>query len=130
MSSSAVRSEIDSTELSAEGRLKLRSLLLRELAEREAQVTDCRATTSELTGQGDVDSLLEREIALASAASANEALDDVRHALERLEAGTYGVCEGCGRTIPFERLEAIPQARLCVACPPWVIRTAPSGARL
>jgi RNA polymerase-binding transcription factor DksA len=129
MSPSAVRSEIDSTELSAEGRLALRSLLLRELAEREAQAAECQATTSELTGQGDVDSLLEREIALASTASANEALDDVRDALERLEAGTYGTCEGCGRAIPFERLEAIPHARLCVACPPWVTRLGPSGSR-
>jgi DnaK suppressor protein len=130
MSVSGVRSETDRTELSAESKVALRSLLLRELAARDAQAAECEAMTSELTGQGDVDSLLERELALASAASANEALDDVRHALERLEAGTYGACEGCGRAIPFERLEAIPHARLCVACPPWVIRRGSSGPRL
>lgn len=37
-------------------------------------------------------------------------------ALERLDAGTFGVCESCGRDIPEARLEARPSARLCVEC--------------
>jgi DnaK suppressor protein len=37
-------------------------------------------------------------------------------ARERLEAGTYGVCERCGAPIPEGRLEARPAARTCVAC--------------
>ncbi|WP_326560302.1 TraR/DksA family transcriptional regulator [Micromonospora sp. NBC_01796] len=37
-------------------------------------------------------------------------------ALQRLDAGTYGVCEGCGRPIPAERLAVRPSARTCVAC--------------
>ncbi len=37
-------------------------------------------------------------------------------ALRRWEAGEYGVCERCGRPIEGQRLEAIPEARLCVAC--------------
>lgn len=41
---------------------------------------------------------------------------EVLGALERLEAGTYGTCENCGKTIPIERLEALPTARLCVDC--------------
>ena len=41
---------------------------------------------------------------------------EVVGALERLEAGTYGRCERCGNEIAPERLEAIPTARLCVAC--------------
>jgi RNA polymerase-binding protein DksA len=36
-------------------------------------------------------------------------------ALRRMEEGTYGRCERCGREIPFERLEARPTATLCVA---------------
>ncbi|MGH2806847.1 MAG: TraR/DksA family transcriptional regulator [Actinomycetota bacterium] len=35
-------------------------------------------------------------------------------ALQRIEEGTYGRCERCGREIPFERLEARPTATLCV----------------
>jgi len=37
-------------------------------------------------------------------------------ALRRLGAGTYGVCEFCGRPIPAERLAARPAARTCVGC--------------
>jgi DnaK suppressor protein len=41
---------------------------------------------------------------------------EVVDALERLDSGSYGKCERCGATIPIERLEAIPTARLCVTC--------------
>lgn len=43
-------------------------------------------------------------------------LDEVNAALGRLEAGTYGVCEGCSRPIPLARLRAMPSARFCVEC--------------
>jgi len=50
----------------------------------------------------------------------SEAADDeVRRfddALTRWDAGTYGVCERCGRPIPAARLEARPFAELCVPC--------------
>ena len=42
-------------------------------------------------------------------------LDD---AIRRLESGTYGACEGCGRPIGPERLAALPAVRTCVACTP------------
>lgn len=40
-------------------------------------------------------------------------LADVDEAYARLEAGTYGSCEVCGRPIAEERLEALPAARRC-----------------
>ena len=45
-----------------------------------------------------------------------EQLHEVDGALERIEQGTYGRCENCGKDIPVERLEARPVARLCMAC--------------
>jgi len=42
-------------------------------------------------------------------------LGDVEHALRRLDDGTYGTCEACGKPIPDERLEALPAARFCLA---------------
>jgi len=42
-------------------------------------------------------------------------LNDVEHALRRIDDGTYGTCEACGRPIEEERLEAVPAARLCLA---------------
>lgn len=43
-------------------------------------------------------------------------LDEVDEAQRRLEAGVFGVCEGCHRTIPLKRLRAVPTARLCATC--------------
>ncbi|MEU9099575.1 TraR/DksA C4-type zinc finger protein [Streptomyces sp. NPDC048361] len=43
-------------------------------------------------------------------------VEEVDQALERLERGQYGVCEGCGEAIPPERLEIRPAATTCVRC--------------
>ncbi|MFC5494522.1 TraR/DksA family transcriptional regulator [Nocardioides caricicola] len=43
-------------------------------------------------------------------------LAEIDAAVERLEAGTYGVCERCGQPIGDGRLEARPVARLCIRC--------------
>jgi RNA polymerase-binding protein DksA len=43
-------------------------------------------------------------------------LEEVDAALERVEEGTYGVCESCGRPIGEARLEALPAARTCIDC--------------
>jgi DnaK suppressor protein len=40
----------------------------------------------------------------------------IKEALQRLEQGTYGICEECGEEISEARLEARPVARLCIAC--------------
>lgn len=47
---------------------------------------------------------------------AQEALVEIDAALARLDAGSYGICERCGRPIGTERLEARPVARLCIGC--------------
>ena len=59
---------------------------------------------------------LEREQEMSVAANARELLDQSTHALKRLEAGTYGVCESCSSVIPAARLRAFPRATLCIAC--------------
>lgn len=46
----------------------------------------------------------------------HRSLTEVDAALDRLDAGTYGACETCGRPIAPERLEARPTARKCIAC--------------
>ena len=43
-------------------------------------------------------------------------LSAVELALERLDDGTYGTCEACGKPIPDARLDAVPWASTCVAC--------------
>jgi RNA polymerase-binding transcription factor len=41
---------------------------------------------------------------------------ELNEALERWDAGAYGVCENCGKPVPPERLAARPAARTCVGC--------------
>ncbi len=43
-------------------------------------------------------------------------LAEVEHALQKFEGGTYGLCDNCGQPIDPARLEALPQASLCLNC--------------
>jgi RNA polymerase-binding transcription factor DksA len=56
----------------------------------------------------------ERTKDLSIMAGLEAELEDVDRAFRRLENGTYGICEACGKTIEEARLEAIPTARFCV----------------
>ena len=57
---------------------------------------------------------LEKRLALEE--RLRESLNEVEHALQKYEAGTYGLCDSCGKPIERARLEAIPQASLCMKC--------------
>jgi RNA polymerase-binding protein DksA len=56
----------------------------------------------------------EHEQALADRVA--EALDQTERAIARVDQGTYGNCESCGKPIGVARLEAYPRATLCVVC--------------
>jgi RNA polymerase-binding protein DksA len=56
----------------------------------------------------------EQDEIMALATDLRSQLNDVQHALEKLDAGTYGKCETCGEPIADERLEAMPTARYCM----------------
>lgn len=47
---------------------------------------------------------------------------ELEEALVRLDAGTYGLCQRCGRGIGEARLEHQPEARYCVGCASWLSR--------
>ncbi|MET9092582.1 TraR/DksA C4-type zinc finger protein [Streptomyces cyaneofuscatus] len=57
---------------------------------------------------------ITREHELSLAAHAQETLEQTERALARLEAGTYGLCEVCGKPIGKARMQAFPRATLCV----------------
>ncbi|MGC2997679.1 TraR/DksA family transcriptional regulator [Streptomyces sp. G35A] len=59
---------------------------------------------------------ITREHELALAANAREMLTQSERALQRLDAGTYGLCENCGNPIGKARMQAFPRATLCVEC--------------
>jgi DnaK suppressor protein len=43
-------------------------------------------------------------------------LDKIQKALERIDNGTFGVCEECDELISLKRLEARPETTLCIRC--------------
>ncbi len=59
---------------------------------------------------------VDRERDLALSAQALEAVAEIDAALEKIASGKYGICENCGQLIAKARLEALPYARLCIAC--------------
>lgn len=81
-----------------------------EIAERDgvAQAGDDEADASS--------KLAQREHDLALTQNTRELLDQTEHALARIDAGTYGECESCGKPIGKARLQAFPRATLCVEC--------------
>ncbi|WP_018330665.1 TraR/DksA family transcriptional regulator [Actinomycetospora chiangmaiensis] len=85
----------------------------------EAQVANIVETASSSSGDDEHDPegqtvAYDRAQAQALLALARADLAEIDAAFARLDAGTYGICEVCGREIPGERLEARPAARRCV----------------
>ena len=58
----------------------------------------------------------EREQEQSIAANRLDLLTQIQRAVERIDSGTYGFCERCGKPIPKARLKAFPAATLDVAC--------------
>ena len=81
---------------------------LRELHSSDGEFDENFADTSQVTAErGEIDAL---------SGSLTETLQDIEDALTRFDAGTYGRCESCEGAIGADRLEAMPAARLCIAC--------------
>lgn len=67
--------------------------------------------------QADVGSnTFERDHEMSMAKNARQNLELVEAAVARIDAGTYGVCESCGKPIGKARLQAFPRATLCMEC--------------
>ena len=73
--------------------------------------------------EGDPD-LVEREKVVALVQGLERKLESIEHALHQAQQGTYGICDRCGEPIDPARLEAVPEATLCVKCKAIVERQA------
>lgn len=106
-----------------------RALLLEERISYVAQAADLKAEADLLAQEmepGDIQfddesgegatAAVDRERDLALSAQARVEVEEIDHALAKLDGGSYGICEGCGQPVPRARLKALPHARLCVAC--------------
>jgi RNA polymerase-binding protein DksA len=58
----------------------------------------------------------EREQEQSIAANRQLLISQIEHAIERIDSGTYGICEDCGKPIPKARLRALPMATLDADC--------------
>ncbi|MEU6994797.1 TraR/DksA C4-type zinc finger protein [Streptomyces sp. NPDC046465] len=106
----------------AEARTELQSETLRlgsEIAASEEALAGLMRDSGDGAGDDDADTgtkNITREHEMALAANAREMLEQTERALERLDAGTYGLCENCGKPIGKARMQAFPRATLCVEC--------------
>jgi DnaK suppressor protein len=91
----------------------------REIRQVEEQVAERLEDPVEGAGDDPADTgakVFEREHELALAYNTRDLLAASERAIERMDAGTYGVCDSCGRPIGKARLQAFPRATLCVSC--------------
>lgn len=58
----------------------------------------------------------EQEFSVGLIENVEDEVREIDAALERIEEGTFGICESCDQLIPKARLRAIPYAHLCVEC--------------
>lgn len=64
----------------------------------------------------DASDIVTRDTNLALRSNSQDLLGQVDAALRRMDEGTYGICERCGKPINPERLEALPYATYCITC--------------
>jgi len=99
--------------------LALRNRLLRDVDSAEQALREDVVKPGEISSvrthpaDQDVEGL-DAEIAIAQ--NEEVLLEQVEAALERIEAGTYGACQQCGRTIGAQRLQAVPYTTDCIDC--------------
>ena len=90
-----------------------------ELVNAEAGLEDLIRDSGDGAGDDAADAgskTFEREHEMSLANNAREMLLQVGHAIARLDDGTYGACESCGKPIGKYRLQAFPRATLCLVC--------------
>jgi len=106
---------------------ELRDSLLKERAELQAQLAELESASfgtsqSDLSGEVAFDeeyadagtATFERERDESLTDNARDLLRKIEKALVRMDEGTYGLCERCGKPIEKARLKALPYATLCI----------------
>jgi RNA polymerase-binding protein DksA len=105
----------------------LRARLLEEQTELRTQLSTIEeesfaSTQSDMSGDVGLDdesadagtATFEREKDLSIEQNVRDLLDKIERALKRIDAGTYGICERCGKPIEKARIKALPYVDLCI----------------
>ena len=88
--------------------------LLEEANRTVLEMTDQKQNFPDPTDRASMES--ERNFELRIRDRERKLIGKIREALERLETGTFGICEECGEDISEERLKARPVTTLCIEC--------------
>ncbi|WP_347350427.1 TraR/DksA C4-type zinc finger protein [Intrasporangium sp.] len=91
----------------------------REIGRAEQELASLILDSSDGGGEDQADAgakTFERDHEIALANNSRDMLVQTERALERLRAGTYGICENCGSPIGKGRLQVFPRATLCMTC--------------
>ena len=109
--------------------LGLREALLEEIYQLRSEASEENPSYSMHPADAATDSF-DRDLVLGLASFKQEGLYEIDAALERIDEGTYGVCELTGQLIPWKRLEAIPWTRFSLQAEKQIERdTRPSLGR-
>jgi DnaK suppressor protein len=101
---------------------RLKKVLLKEREEIVGEVRQIFESSKEMGQDGIQDigdeaaNIYNKQILLSLTESERTRLQEMDEALDRIEAGTYGICEECGEPIGLKRLEVRPVAKYCVPC--------------
>lgn len=110
-------SAVDNRRLETAELTVLRSALLEQLQFRRQQLREIAEDTNDAAGTaGARDTAAHGEVRDKLAVAAQTALAETEAALTRMDAGRYGGCGRCGRTISLQCLSVHPQARYCTPC--------------
>ena len=99
-----------------------KKILHQQLRDLTNQVTDDRAAAIDSVDDNAKDVVdksqqdVNQEMALQLGERASRMIADIDQALQRIDEGTYGRCERCGKEIDERRLEAVPTARYDAVC--------------
>lgn len=98
---------------------QLRAQLEEALAVQQTRMQRIRKDVTQEHSEDSAEQAQERENDEVIDAIGNEtalSVRQIRDALDRLDAGTYGDCERCGEDIGLPRLQVVPQASRCLKC--------------
>lgn len=119
--SAVVKSELTTRELA-----QLRTALEAELVDLQAEydrsiveLNDLQLANTDGAGDDQADAgskTFEREQEQSIANNRHDLIVQIQRAISRIDSGTYGLCENCGKPIPKARLQALPMATLDAAC--------------
>lgn len=114
---------------------KLKQLLLRKREEIVGDVLHIRASSQEIGQDGiqdmadEASNLYNQEILMSLNESQRRTLREVDEALDRIEEGTYGICDSCGNPVSSKRLQIKPFAKYCVECQNLIEKQEASASR-